>query len=177
MLSPQLAALYPNLVADGGKKTSEKDPVYNCISWAAKRDKKWWWQPGGGIGIYWPPDVLDDFTFECFVQLFEKLGYEKSLGYELEVRYEKVAIYAHPNGEFSHVAKQQSSGKWTSKLGPDEDVRHNSPYGLEGHAYGNVRQILRKRCNLWGKIKRGFFTLIYRLLLKIRGNSVIGVNS
>src|ERR1017187_845945 len=90
MISPELAALYPNLVADGGNKTSEKDPNYNCIAWAAKEDKQWWWQPGGGTGIFWPKDVLDDFTFGCFVQLFEKLGYSKCQDYQLDAFHEKV---------------------------------------------------------------------------------------
>jgi hypothetical protein len=147
MISAELAALYPNLAGDGGKKTSEKDPGYNCIAWAAKRDTKWWWQPGGGTGIFWPNGVIDDSTFECFVQLFESLGYVKCDGHELEPFYEKVAIYAYPDGEFSHVAGQLPSGFWTSKLGPDEDIQHNSPHGLEGQNYGEVKQVLKRaRC-------------------------------
>lgn len=160
MISAELAAMHPNLIADGGKKTSEKDPGYNCIAWAAKRDKKWWWQPGGGTGIFWPKGVLDDFTFECFVQLFENFGYVKCNGYGLEILYERVAIYAHADGEFSHVANQLPSGAWTSKLGPDEDVQHDSPHGLEGQSYGTVKQVLKRRCNLFGVLVRTFFKFV-----------------
>jgi len=146
MIPAHLAAKFPNLAGDGGIKTSEKDPAYNCIAWAAKSDMQWWWQPGGGTGIFWPKDVLDDFSFGCFVQLFEKMGYvDCANNSELEEGYEKVAIYADNYGEFLHVAKQLPSGAWTSKLGPDEDIQHNSPHGLEGRiAYGSVKQILKK---------------------------------
>jgi hypothetical protein len=147
MIPANLASKYPNLVADGGIKTSNQDPAYNCIAWAAQNDTQWWWQPGGGTGIYWPPGVLDDFSFQCFVELFEKMGYVDCLeDHLLESGYEKVAIYADDDGEFTHVAKQLPSGAWTSKLGPDEDVQHNSPHGLEGRsAYGSVKRILKRR--------------------------------
>ena len=154
MISPELAVRHPNLISDGGKKTSEKDPAYNCIAWAAKRDTEWWWQPGGGTGIYWPQNVPDDFSFECFVQLFESLGYERCEDLSFELLFEKVAIYAHSDGEFSHVAKELNSGFWTSKLGPDEDIQHNSPRGLEDQSYGAVKQVLKRQCGVLQIVKR-----------------------
>ena len=77
---------------------------------------------------YWPPGIPDDCSFESFIILFEALGYEKddragNSGFE--VLYEKVALYADDEG-FNHVASQLSSGAWTSKLGPEEDIMHNS---------------------------------------------------
>ncbi len=172
MISDELARQHPNLRADGGKKTSGKDPVYNCVAWAAKRDKYWWWQPGAGTGLHWPAGVRQDpnYGYECFVELFESRGYERcnDFNYQFEIGYEKIVIYSFPDGEFSHVAKQLSSGKWTSKLGPDEDIRHNTPHGLEDKSYGSVKQLLRKQCNPpW---------IITRWLLRLLGLAEIGDN-
>jgi hypothetical protein len=108
--------------------------------------------------------VLADFSFECFVQLFEEAGYEKCTSWNLEVLYEKVALYAIPGtDEFTHAAAQLRSGRWTSKLGAFEDITHNSLGALEGSTaqeYGEVRQILRRRCCLWGVLARCFFKVV-----------------
>ena len=161
MISPGLLKRYPKLLADGAQETSPIDPVYNCIAWSARRDKSIWWQPGGGTGQYWPPGVLDDFSFESFVQLFETLGYKRCVGSQLEICYEKVALYDDGLG-FTHVSSQLPSGAWTSKLGQDEDIQHNSLEALEGNVadeYGKVRQILKKRCGFFGVLLRVFFKI------------------
>lgn len=154
MISEELARIFPNLAADGGKKTSEKDPAYNCVGWAIIRDTQWCWQPGGGTSIYWPDGVLDDDSFECYVQLFERFGYVKCKGYQFELLYEKVVLYAKPDGLFYHAAYQLPTGAWTSKLGPEEDIQHNSPAGLEGSNYGEVKQVLKRRCTFFGVLLR-----------------------
>jgi hypothetical protein len=162
MISPGLAAMFPKLVGDGAKETSPKDPIYNCLGWSAKRDTTIWWQPGGATGQYWPPGVPDDFSFECFVQLFEKFGYKRCAGAQLEILYEKVALY-DDGVWFTHVSSQLASGAWTSKLGPYEDIQHNSLEALEGNVaqeYGKVRQIMKRRCGLLGIFLRLFFKII-----------------
>ena len=60
----------------------------------------------------------------------------------IEPEVEKVALYARA-GEPTHAARQLSSGRWTSKLGPEEDLEH-SLEGLAGPAYGVVVQILKR---------------------------------
>jgi hypothetical protein len=157
MLPPELASQFPKLVADGACKTSEATRQYNCIAWSAARDKNRWWQPViEEAWDYWPPGVPDDCSFESFVILFETLGYEKCDGHDLEILYEKVVLYADAMG-FTHVASQLCSGAWTSKLGPLEDIRHNTLEALEGnygYEYGHARQTLRKRCGFLGIISR-----------------------
>ncbi len=162
MISAGLASRYPKLPADGAKETSPTDPTYNCIAWAAKRDKNNWWQPGSATGQYWPPDVLDDCSFDSFVQLFEKLGYKRGASPNMEILYEKVALY-DDGLWFTHVSSQLSSGAWTSKLGPDEDIEHNSLEALEGsvgNEYGKVREIMKRPCNFRGILERLFFLII-----------------
>ena len=162
MLPSPLAAKWPKLRADGAEKKSDASIQYNCIAWAAERDQKRWWQPEKKEPWdYWPPGIPDDGTFDCFVALFESIGYKKCTGRHLEVFYEKVALYSN-NSEFTHVASQLQSGIWTSKLGPEEDIEHNSLESLEGTfgwEYGEVKQMLKRRCHLLSVIARAFFKL------------------
>jgi len=60
--------------------------------------------------------------------------------FELEIGFEKVAIYAR-DGTPLHAARQITSGKWVSKLGPREDIEHDL-HGLAGNIYGSVAVIL-----------------------------------
>jgi hypothetical protein len=162
MLPARLVKRFPKLQGDGAQKTSEATRQYNCIAWSAARDKNQWWQPlREEPWDYWPEDVPDDFSFESFVLIFEKRGYEKCLDSTLELFYKKVAIYADADG-FTHVSDQLSSGAWTSKLGDLEDVQHNSLEALEGDigvGYGQIKQILRKRCANMDVLKRIFFKI------------------
>lgn len=163
MLSQELRQSYPNLAADGGIEKSPKDSKYNCIAWAAKWDKKNWWQPDTfEPGMYWPKGVRDDGTIDCFIELFEHLKYKRTTKEDIgfEVLHEKVAIYVNTFGHFTHVAKQIDSGIWWSKLGEDEDVHHNTPNGLNCFRYGSPEHILKKRCSI--------FQIPVRLFYKIK---------
>jgi hypothetical protein len=54
---------------------------------------------------------------------------------------EKIALYGkgQPGAEVpTHVALQLESGKWTSKLGPFEDINHATPEAATGPVYGRV---------------------------------------
>jgi hypothetical protein len=62
----------------------------------------------------------------------------------LEDGYEKVAIYASPDGILTHAAKQLEDGLWSSELGQLEDVKHRLN-ALVGDDYGIVFQLLRRR--------------------------------
>ncbi len=57
---------------------------------------------------------------------------------------EKVAIFADESGCPKHMARQLPSGKWTSKLGHDEDIEHSDLAVLEGGDYGRVVSILAR---------------------------------
>jgi hypothetical protein len=65
-----------------------------------------------------------DDSVEAWIELFELHGYRRCDSADLEEGMEKIAIYADSNGEALHVARQLSSGEWTSKIGKLEDIRH-----------------------------------------------------
>jgi hypothetical protein len=159
MLSPDLASIYPGLTADKGKNKSPKTSVYNCVAWAAAWDKTRWWQPDTyEPGMYWPHGISKDGSIACFISLFESLSYRKCNSSDMEILFEKVAIYESPSGDFMHVAREINSGTWWSKLGEDEDIFHNSPKGLEGTSYGTAKYFLKRRC--------GFLNILARIAYK-----------
>lgn len=147
-----LERLFPNLQADGYEITSQKDPAYNCIAWAAGDVTRWWEpvpSPGPGPllgGYYWPEGLDSSYTLANYVRAFRRQGYRECDTTDLEADYEKVAIYVDSNGVPSHAARQLPDGSWTSKCGGLEDIRHMSLDGVAGDAgYGTVTSILRRR--------------------------------
>jgi hypothetical protein len=134
------ASLFPRLNAQNHHITSPPTTTYNCIAWAAG-DTTNWWQPG----IYWPfpTDPLDDSLTEL-TRVFESLGYEKCSDGLIEVGHEKVGLYGIGDC-YTHAARQLASGKWTSKLGNEDDIEHDSPDVVAGGIYGDVMQFMKRK--------------------------------
>lgn len=66
----------------------------------------------------------------------------------MEEKYQKIAIYNDYDNLPTHVARQLPNGKWTSKLGQDEDIEHNNLQGLTGRpGYGEVACIMKRVIN------------------------------
>jgi hypothetical protein len=49
----------------------------------------------------------------------------------LEDGIEKIGIYAD-GPEYMHAARHLETGKWTSKMGPDERIEHDTPEDIAG---------------------------------------------
>jgi hypothetical protein len=139
-MQSMLERTFPGLMQSDYDLTSKADDSYNCIAWAANDTTKWWW-PGE---YYWPKPVQFSESVALFVEAFcECLGYEECESGDLEIGYQKVAIYAI-SGNVKHMARQLPDGKWTSKLGQWVDISH-AVHGVEGTGYGKVVQFLRKK--------------------------------
>jgi hypothetical protein len=178
-LPEHLIRRFPKLLADRARKTSEPTLQYNCIAWSAERDENHWWEPTKWESwVIWPEDAKpDDYSLENFVRLFENRGYKKCEGPQFEFLYKKLAIYAiygyfeKDKWGFSHVCDQLNTGAWTSKLGKDEDIRHNSLDALAGEfeeEYGEIRVIMKRKC--------GIGCLMIRAFLKIASIFKISAN-
>lgn len=120
--------------------TSPIDRKYNCIAWTFRDKTKYWWP---SPFFYWPSGVPREVTIEAFKQLYIFNGYIVCNNSNLEVGYEKVAIYAK-NTIPTHAAKQLDNGKWTSKLSDEEDVEHDSLEDLIV-LFGNIEVILKRK--------------------------------
>ena len=143
VLYPDEDKRFPNLKGTGFKVTSQKANEYNCIAWAVGDKNRWWW-PDQTAGGFWPSGIEPEDSVSSFIVLFESQGFICCTSPSLEPGVEKVAIYSDDMGVTTHAARQLPNGKWTSKLGPEEDIEH-SLEGLEGPEYGTVDQILSRQ--------------------------------
>jgi len=133
---------FPNLAATGFQITSAPDPIYNCIAWAAGITDAWWWPDPAGYD-YWPSGVVRAERRDAFIQAFATIGYFPCSDSSFEPGFDKVALYEQ-NGIPTHAARQLPNGRWTSKLGPEDDTEHELD-GLTGPLYGVVVQVLRRQ--------------------------------
>lgn len=139
---------FPNLKARGYQPISEPDERYNCIAWAVGENHRWW-EPCDGS--YWPErrgGVPPDYSIASLVLAYAAYGFVKCGGgieeaATLEVGIQKIAIYGQMD-EYLHAARQLKNGEWTSKLGPDDDIRHASLHAVAGGIYGDVTVIMRR---------------------------------
>jgi len=95
------------------------------------------------------PNGPYDWELDTVTTIFERHAYTICDSEALEVGFEKIAIYLDHENDI-HVARQQPSGKWTSKLGTKEDLDHNTLAALEADtrqypdAAGKVVRIMKR---------------------------------
>lgn len=134
--------LFPRLSSDTYRITSPASPQYNCIAWSLGITSHWWqpglcWSPAD-----WPPD---DVSLGALERMFASMGYHNcEMHADPEPGFEKVALYALSGFLYTHAARQLPNGMWTSKLGKGIDIEHRSIHDIEGPAYGNVQQIMKR---------------------------------
>jgi hypothetical protein len=151
----RIKRVFSNLKDGEFELTSPFDSKYNCIAHAAEKNNIYWWSVDKalvGNDVFWFNNVPGEATLENFIAAFRKLGYEPCENSEPEQDFEKVAIYVStkdeihaPKGSVTHMARQLSDGKWTSKLGEDVDISHNTLQAVEGNVYGIAKQILKRQ--------------------------------
>ena len=124
---------FPHLHAGNHRDTGPADRSYNCIAWATGVDSAWWE----------PRNLSHDYKTTALVALYESLGFIVCADGSLEDGFEKIAIYSDGD-EYMHAARQLEGGKWTSKMGPNEDIEHHSPEDIANPCYGNVSIFMKR---------------------------------
>jgi hypothetical protein len=144
-LNSESEAELPLLSKFGYNVTSFETTRYNCVAYAAGDETKKW-DPTGfpSPSYYWPPNAKRGDEVNSLESCFEEIGFKKCYNGDLEHGYEKIAIYAKDDGNWTHVAKQLSDGAWSSKLGDFEDIRHQKCQWLHSHVYGQVVSFMRR---------------------------------
>jgi hypothetical protein len=128
---------FPLLLVSGYAITSPDTKDYNCFAWAAHDVENWW-----SHSRHWPAGIAREHTVEAYMAALATVGYTPCDDGKLEDGYEKIAIYLG-DGRPKHAARQMESGRWTSKLGPWEDIEHQLD-GLAGGDYGDVSIFMRR---------------------------------
>jgi hypothetical protein len=133
--------LIPSLNKRNNDITSDADPQYNCVAFAAGvTNRKWWplFQPD----FYWPPGAPKINSIGSFVTAFSTLGYVECEDGSFEEGFEKVAFYVR-NGQPTHAARQVGPGRWKSKLGDWYDIEHTNDAVSSGH-YGQIEKYMKR---------------------------------
>ena len=142
MVEPGLEDVFPGLQGQPYQIKSPRDRRYNCIAFAVGDNRNWWW-PDLTEEDTWPAGVVRVATVEAFRDAFATLGYMVCDHAQLEPGFEKIALFALA-GVPKHAARQLPSGRWTSKLGPREDIEH-ALHDLTGVVYGSVVLVMKRR--------------------------------
>ena len=129
--------------------TSFPTSNYNCIAWALGKTDNPWWPTDEIAGYVWPDGLpkepLEQESLANFIRAFETEGYLVCDDDEFEIGFEKVAIYVGKTGNPLHAARSTENGKWTSKIGDEEDIEHATLESLEGSLHGEVKAFLKRR--------------------------------
>ena len=131
----------PNLTSWNHIPRSGQCTHYNCVAWAIGCDYVNLWPDGNN---HWPEGLAREETLECFIALFESLGFELTDNNAIESQYWKIAIYIDSGGEPTHVARQLRNGNWVSKINIFFDIEHKELSVLEDGDYGRVAQYMRR---------------------------------
>ncbi len=146
---------FPKLTIDSFRITSYdslSDPegkLYNCIAWAVGKTDAWWW-PDPDIGdAHWPSGVSKEPSLASFIAAFATEGFEVCSDNDpsLDPGFEKVAIYVDSTTKQpTHAARQMKHGRWSSKLGPEEDIEHgyDDLTGDRESEFGEIAVIMRR---------------------------------
>lgn len=126
------------------EKSSEETWQYNCIAWAVGENHRRWdptIERGRKQG-YWPDDVGREPTIENLMLALEKARFEDcGTDGEFEAGFEKIAL-TEDEGEWQHACRVLEDGRFWSKCGDFEDVKHDKA-GLES-LYGPIVRFMKR---------------------------------
>jgi hypothetical protein len=131
---------FPKLASSGYGITSAATESYNCVAWVL-RDIAQWWAPDLS-GAAWMSGANGETEIEAYIALFSFHGFERCDDDELVESVEKIAIYGDDEF-FDHVAFQLPDGRWSSKLGELNDIKHDTLDGLAGSGYFEYSEMIQ----------------------------------
>lgn len=148
LLLRYLSKYWPHILDSDFEITSPQSGQYNCFAWALS-------EQSCNLGTVfpdglWPSDIPRYPSKENFIQLFQKNDFNLCANDDsLEEGFEKLVFYVDEHDFPTHVARQLQNGKWTSKLGPAEDIQHDSIKIFEGWYktepyYGKIGFVMKR---------------------------------
>lgn len=138
----RIKRICPRVSADNCAITSRASKAYNCVAWVLA-DEKRWYEPTVSGQYYWPSEGASNYSLESYAEMFVGQGFVACETPLPENGFQKIALYGK-RSEFSHVALQMPSGRWSSKLGGWEDVEHDTLEVLSGPIYGKPKLFMKR---------------------------------
>lgn len=139
----KLKAICPSLTKDNYQETSRATSVYNCVGWVLG-DETRWYEPTDSGQYFWLGNKSADYSLKSYTDMFTSQGFEVCEKSTPEDGFQKIALYVKEK-EFSHVALQVPSGRWSSKLGAWEDIEHDTLEAISGPLYGEPRMFMSRK--------------------------------
>lgn len=144
-MPPEEELRFPGLNSTNYLVTSPKDSQYNCIAHAnGDSSKKWDGTSFPLPGYYWPSAAKRGDGIESLESCFQAQGYERCDNGEVEIGYDKVALYVDDVCGWTHASRMEPNGEWSSKLGSSHDIKHRSPHCFGGSEYGRVFYFMKR---------------------------------
>jgi hypothetical protein len=84
--------------------------------------------------------MIISFPNSVWERTCRKLRFATPVPSESKVRETEFPGRRFPNGVWNQV-----NGKWTSKLGNEEDIEHDTPESVAGGLYGDVVLIMKRK--------------------------------
>jgi hypothetical protein len=139
----EIEALFPGL-AERFTITSDSDDSYNCIAWTLNDTRRSWW-PWPKRFVYWPLGAPREETVTAFPTMYRILLFEPCDNADREDGFDKIALYAIDDVPTHAARLWKEDASWSSKLGDENDIGHQTLESIEGIEYGNVVQVMKRR--------------------------------
>jgi hypothetical protein len=121
--------------------TSSPADEYNCFAWAAGEiHRRWDPTRRRTERNYWPVDSRST-ALEDAVAAFEAVGFRRVDDSQPTAGHQTIMLYVS-DGHITHAARLLENGCWTSKLGTDIDIEHDTLDALAGGLYGEPAVML-----------------------------------
>lgn len=128
-------ANFPNM--RNYKIVGGEDGSYNCIAWALGIKDKWL-----GPQMNWPKKYDHGDSLRSFDDLLFKFNASDVSDDSYDEGFVKLALFTH-HEEPTHLARLQSDGTWTSKMGGTYTLAHALSEMNGGYIYGNLEKIYK----------------------------------
>ena len=143
-----LRSRFPFITVFNSRPTSSETNEYNCIAWAYGRNDAWF-EPDPWRLYFWPISHREYYV-DAYEELFSSIGYSLCTDASKEDGFLKIVLYVDKEGRPTHAARQLPTGKWTSKLGEEYDIEHDSLEVLNGPAYGTAEIFMKRKTDSYG---------------------------
>jgi hypothetical protein len=125
------------------RATSKPATDYNCFAWAVGETHRRWDPTRERSGRNFWPVASRSTRLGDVITVFESVGFRQVDAPRRAAGAQTIVLYASA-GHVTHAARLLENGLWTSKLGDDIDIEHDTLDALAGGLYGEPAATLER---------------------------------